>query len=144
MLPFGNAPLDDTGHQWRSQIDRFVQENQPLLAAVAWGLLQEWGETQDVLGIDLQPQPHFVRCSRLALEKLNRKVDRKIQEILGILDGYNPAEEVAAIAIGQGQIKLIYFQSDPFPPACFEQMGADLDSAIAQLEDRMQQIVKLA
>jgi hypothetical protein len=33
----------------------------------------------------------------------------KIQEILGILDNYNHQEEVAIIAINQGQIKLIYY-----------------------------------
>lgn len=118
-------------------LDLFVQENQQLLAALAWGLLQEWGESQDTLGIDLKPQPHFVRCSRTAIEELNQKVERKIQEILGILDGYNPQEEVVAIGIGEGKIKLINFQPEPLPPACFEQFGPNIELLIQQLEERM-------
>ncbi len=139
MIQFGISPSNDAANQWRSQVDRFVEENQTLLAAIAWGLLQEWGDTQDVLGIDLQPQPHFVRCSRTALEQLNQQVNRKIQEILGILDGYKPEQEVAMIAIATGQIKLIYFQNEPFPPDCFKQITGSLDESIEQLENLMKQ-----
>jgi hypothetical protein len=36
------------------------------------------GKSQtDTLGIDLQPEPHFIRCSRQSLEELNKNVDRK-------------------------------------------------------------------
>jgi len=71
---------DDPANQWRYQLDQFVQENQQELAGLMWGLLSEWGEdAQETLGIDLKPQPHFVCCSREALEKLNRKVNCKIQ-----------------------------------------------------------------
>lgn len=136
MIPFGTTPPDDEKNQWRYQLDRFVEENQQDLAALAWGLLQEWGDSGDMLGIDLQPKPHFVRCSRSAIETLNRQVNRQIQEILGVLDGYNPDEEVVAIAIANGQIKLINFQPDPSPPDCFEQLDCDLDRLIERLEAR--------
>lgn len=137
MIHFGDSPPDDIANQWRYQIDRFVQEHQTDLAALAWGLLQEWGDSQDALGIDLQPQPHFIRCSRQAIEELNQKVDRKIQEILGIIDNYNPQEEVAILAIGQGQIKLIHYQSDPPPPVCFDEKQKNLESLIETLETIM-------
>lgn len=40
-----------------------MKKNKQLLAALNWGLLQEWDKDKDLLGIDLQPQPHFVRYS---------------------------------------------------------------------------------
>jgi hypothetical protein len=139
MISLGNRPPDDEANQWRYVLDRFVAENQQELAALAWGLLQEWEDSKDALGIDLKPKPHFIRCSRAALEELNRKVERKIQEILGILDGYNPETEVAAIALAEGQVKLIYFQPELSPPICFEQSGENLDMLIQQLEERLQE-----
>ncbi|MEA5510030.1 hypothetical protein VB715_09665 [Crocosphaera sp. UHCC 0190] len=142
MIQFGDSPPDDLTNQWRYQLDRFVQENSGSLAALSWGLLAEWGDSRDALGIDLQPQPHFVRCSRPAIEELNRKVDRKIQEILGILDGYNPQEEVAILAMSQGQIKLIHYRSEPTPPQCFDEKKQDLDSLIQELETIMSQQIK--
>ncbi|MCU0537658.1 MAG: hypothetical protein MUD14_27545 [Hydrococcus sp. Prado102] len=137
MINLGNRPPNDEANQWRYLLDEFVEENQQALAALAWGLLQEWGDNKDSLGIDLKPKPHFVCCSRTSLEQLNRKVNRKIQEILGILDGYDPETEVAIVGIGEGQLKLIHFEPDPPPPVCFEQIEADLDVLIGQLEERM-------
>jgi hypothetical protein len=137
MFKFGNLPSSEATDSSSSQLDRFVQENQLLLAALVWGLRQEWGENQAILGIDFKPQPHFVCCSRGAIEELNRQVDNKIQEILGILDGYNPEQEIAIISIGSGQIKLIYCQTEPPPPVCFAQLDTDIDSVIQQLEMRM-------
>jgi hypothetical protein len=129
---------DDPANQWRYQLDQFVEENQEQLAALMWGLLAEWGEdSQETLGIDLKPQPHFICCSREALDKLNRKVNHKIQEIIGIIDRYNSSEEVAIVAIGDGQVKLIYFQPDPSPPECFDRLEVDLDTLIQQLEQKM-------
>jgi hypothetical protein len=129
---------DDPANQWRYQLDQFVEENQEQLAALMWGLLAEWGEdSQETLGIDLKPQPHFICCSREALDKLNRKVNHKIQEIIGIIDRYNSSEEVAIVAIGDGQIKLIYFQPDISPPECFDRLEIDLDTLIQQLEQKM-------
>ncbi|ACK67668.1 conserved hypothetical protein [Rippkaea orientalis PCC 8801] len=139
MIQFGSSPPGDQANQWRYQLDSFVEEHQNALAALAWGLLQEWDNHQDAIGIDLQPQPHFVRCSRQAIEELNKKVNRQIQEILGVLDGYNPQEEVVMIAIAKGQLKLIHFKPDPFPPVCFEEVSKTLEELIQTLEELMAQ-----
>ncbi len=133
-------PPDDAANRWRYLLDRFVEENQADLAALAWALKLEWGETKDVLGIDIKPTPHFVRCSREAIETLNRNVGRKIQEILGIIDGYKPEKEVVIIGIGEGQIKLIYFEPDLFPPQCYEKLNPDIDKLIPSLEEKAGQI----
>ncbi|HAC64229.1 MAG TPA: hypothetical protein DCF68_11985 [Cyanothece sp. UBA12306] len=137
MIQFGNSLPDDQVNQWRFQLDMFVEENQRSLAALAWGLLQEWDNNQETLGIDLQPQPHFVCCSRQSIGELNQKVNRQIQEILGVLDGYNPEEEVVIIAIGKGQLKLINFKPEPSPPLCFEQISSNLEQLIEDLEGLM-------
>lgn len=137
MIQFGTSLPDDRANRWRYKLDDFVEENQRPLAALAWGLLQEWNNDKDALGIDLQPQPHFVRCSRQAIEELNRKVKRQIQEVLGVLDGYNPQEEVVIIVIAKGQIKLINFKPNPFPPICFEKISSSLDELIKSLEELM-------
>jgi hypothetical protein len=139
MINLGSQPPNDEVNRWRFLLDEFVAENEQALAALAWGLLQEWGENKETLGIDLKPKPHFVCCSRATIETLNRKVNRKIQEIIGILDNYNPETEVVAIAIGEGQIKLLYFQPKPPPPDCFEQYGGNVDILIEQLEKRLQE-----
>lgn len=143
MLPLGTTLSDDAANQWRFQLDEFAKAHRPQLAALAWGFRQEWADTENHLGIDLEPQPHFVSCPRDAVEKLNQRVDSKLQEILGILDGYNPETEVAIMAIAKGQIKLIYFQPDPSPSECFENLGSDLDSLILDLETKLQKSVSL-
>lgn len=143
MLPLGTTLPDDAANQWRFQLDEFAKAHRPQLAALAWGFRQEWTDTENHLGIDLEPQPHFVSCPRDAVEKLNQRVDSKLQEILGILDGYDPATEVAIMAIAKGQIKLIYFQPDPSPLECFENLGFDLDSLILELETKLQETVSL-
>lgn len=143
MIQFNDPQLNDQENQWRYKLDQFVEENQELLAAVFWGLRQEWGDTKETLGIDLKPTPHFVCCTREAIETLNRKVNRKIQEILGILDGYDPKEEVAIIGIGNGQVKLIYYKPETPPPVCFAQMNQDLGEMIAQLEQKMAQSLSI-
>lgn len=143
MLPLGTTLPDDAENQWRFQLDEFAKANRPNLAALAWGFRQEWADTDNHLGIDLEPQPHFVSCAKDAVEKLNQRVDSKLQEILGILDGYDPETEVAIIAIAKGQIKLIYFQPDPSPSECFVNAGSDLDSLILELETKLQKTVTL-
>ncbi|PSF34576.1 hypothetical protein C7H19_18600 [Aphanothece hegewaldii CCALA 016] len=143
MIQFNNPPLNNVEDEWRYKLDQFVEENQESLAAVSWGLHQEWGNTKETLGIDLKPSPHFVCCSREALETLNKKVNRKVQEILGILDGYDPREEVAIIGIGNGQIKLVYFKPETSPPDCYAQSEQDLDTLIGQLEQKMAKYLSL-
>ena len=144
MLPLGTTLPDDAENQWRFQLDEFAKANRHQLAALAWGFRQEWADTENHLGIDLEPQPHFVSCPRDAVEKLNQRVNSKLQEILGILDGYNPETEVAIMAIAKGQIKLIYFQPDPSPSECFVNAGSDLDSLILELETKLQKSVSFA
>ncbi len=120
--------------KWRWQLDNFVDENEAKLAALAWGLQQEWGDKNSILGIDLKPQPHFVCCNRESLEKLNLSTKGHLQEILGLIDGYQPEKEVLIIAIGQGQVKLIHFQPQIKPPDSFEAENRDIDRLIKELE----------
>jgi hypothetical protein len=143
MIPLGQKPPDDPANPWRYQLDRFVRANQKALAAIAWGLRQEWGETDEALGIDLRPTPHFICCDRANLEALNEQVDGQIQEILGVLDGYDPKTEVAIVAIAQGQLKLIHYQPETSPPDCFQQLGRELGEVIALLEAKMAETVSL-
>jgi hypothetical protein len=81
--------------------------------------LQEWCNDKDVLGIDLRPQPCFVPCSPQVSEELNKKVKQQIKKVLGILDGYNPQEEVVIIVITKRKIKLINFKPKLFIPIFF-------------------------
>ncbi len=129
-------PNDRKNDSWL-KVDNFVKVNGQDLAALVWGLFLEWDKSNDILGIDLKPKPHFVRCSRQAIEELNENVNCNLQEVLGILDGLKREEEVAAIAIGSGQIKLINFQPELPPPLCFEQATATLDQLIEQLEENL-------
>ena len=128
---------------WQRQLDGFVEMNQKELAALAWGLHLQWGEQPDTLGIDLKPTPHFVACPKSAIEQLNKNVKNRLQEILGIVDGYQPEKEVLMIGIGSDHVKLIYFESEPSPPDCFEQVGKDVDTLLKQLEELMTSQIKL-
>ncbi|MEL6438351.1 MAG: hypothetical protein AAFQ80_03695 [Cyanobacteria bacterium J06621_8] len=141
--------LDDNrpeiaAQKWRSQLDLFVTDYETQLAALAWGLKQEWGEAKDVLGIDLQPTPHFVACSSDSLEKLNKNTKGRIQEILGIVDGYDLTVEVVIIAIGEGQVKLLNFQPDPPPAECFAATDGNLDKLIQTLEGALAKYITSA
>jgi hypothetical protein len=129
---------------WQSQLDRFVKDNRQEFAALTWGLHLQWGEEPNTLGIDLKPTPHFVVCPKSTIEKLNQNVENRLQEILGIVDGYQPEKEVLMIGIGFDHVKLIYFESDPTPPDCFQQVGKDVDTLLTHLEDSMNQIINLS
>ncbi|HHP7232845.1 MAG TPA: hypothetical protein ACFCUY_18555 [Xenococcaceae cyanobacterium] len=120
--------------KWRWQLDNFVEENEAKLSALAWGLQQEWNDKTSLLGIDLKPQPHFVCCSGESLTKLNQNTKGRLQEILGLIDGYQPEKEVLIIAIGEGQVKLIHFQPDVTPPDNFEAESCDIERLIEDLE----------
>jgi hypothetical protein len=136
-----NPNPNETAEAWKPKLDQFVKNNEQKLAAVAWGLYQErkQNNNDDVLGIDLHPNPRFVNCPRPALEKLNQNVEGKIQEILGIVDNHNPEEEVVIIGLGDGQIKLLYFQPELSPPQCFDQATENLDTIMESLEIRLLQ-----
>jgi hypothetical protein len=137
MIAIGNFQAREP-EVWRVQLDRFVVAHQLELAALAWGLSLEGAfeqEGQDILGIDLKPLPHFVYCSKVALEDLNKTVGHQIQEILGLVENHKRDQEVLILAIGDGQVKLINYQSDPSPPACFEKVG----EGVMDLLDRLEQ-----
>lgn len=141
MIMFGSPqPIEEEG--WRQQLGQFAKANQPELAALAWGLFLERGATDDTLGIDIAPQPHFVSCPRTAIAALNQQVDNQLQEILGVVDAHNPEKEVLIIGIGNGQIKLIQFEPEPPPPVLFEQVAADVDTLLERLEQRLSEQVK--
>ncbi|MBZ8180712.1 beta-carboxysome assembly chaperone CcmS [Oscillatoria salina] len=130
-------------NDWQYQLDKFVKSHQQELAALAWGLSQEQGETTDTLGIDIKPTPHFVCCPKTAIETLNQNANNHLQEILGLVEGYQPEVEVLMIGIGEGEIKLIYFQPETPPPQCFEQLGQNTNSLLTNLEEQMKQELKI-
>ncbi len=132
---FGKPQPERLEDKWKRQLDRFVKENQKELAALSWGLFLEKGESDETLGIDLQPTPHFVYCPRGAIEKLNQNVENYLQEVLGIIDAHQANKEVLMIGIGNDQIKVIQFEPEPPPPNCFEQVGKDVDTLLTQLEE---------
>jgi hypothetical protein len=136
---FGRPQPERAEDKWKYQLERFAQDHQPELAALSWGLFLERGESEDTLGIDLQPTPHFVYCPKTAIAQLNRRVQNQIQEILGIVDAHKAEKEVLIIGIGNDQIKLIQFEPEPPPPACFEQVGQDVDTLLEQLEQRLKE-----
>jgi hypothetical protein len=129
--------LNNKENQWRGELDQFAQNYAQELAALVWGLSQEWEDKTDTLGIDLKPKPHFVVCERKAIEELNQKVNGNLQEILGILDGYDPEKETVIIGIGEGQIKLINYEPKIAPKICFNQLDVDIETLINDLENKM-------
>ncbi|MBD0345086.1 MAG: hypothetical protein ICV63_09750 [Coleofasciculus sp. Co-bin14] len=137
MIMFGRPQPEREEDWWKHQLDRFVSDNKQELAALSWGLFLERGESEDTLGIDLQPTPHFVYCPKQAIAELNRRVENNLQEILGIVDAHQPEKEVLIIGIGNDQIKLIQYEPEPAPPACFEQVAVDVDTLLNQLEQRL-------
>ncbi|PLZ08875.1 hypothetical protein [Fischerella thermalis] len=131
---FGTTQPESPNNQWCRQLDQFVKVHQLELAALAWGLWLENGDTQGTIGIDLQPQPRFVYCPKEAIEKLNESVENRLQEVLGIIEHYQPEVEVVMVAIGKEQIKLIHYEPQPAPPECFAEVGKDVDSLLNMLE----------
>jgi hypothetical protein len=142
-MMFGNTESESGDYKWRRQLDKFVKENQQELAALFWGLWLENGKNQGTIGIDLQPTPHFVYCPQAAIEKLNDKVENRLQEILGIIENNQPEIEVVMIGIGQGEIKLVQFAPEPTPPDCFQQIGQNVDELLVVLEKRMSEQINI-
>lgn len=139
MFRIGNKELETAENLWRRQLAQFARDNQKDLAALSWGLWLERQNKEEALGINLKPVPHFVYCSRQAVEELNRKVNNYLGEVLGVIDNHNPEKEVLIIGIGEGQLKLIQFQTEPAPPVCFQQIGADVNTLLDRLEERLSQ-----
>lgn len=142
MFDLGDNRPEIAEQKWRSQLDFFVTDYEQQLAALVWGLKQEWGESNDVLGIDLQPTPHFVACSQDSLKKLDKNTKGRIQEVLGIIDGHDSAIEVVIIVIAEGQVKLINFQPETTPVDCFAATDGDLDQLISSLESALKNYIK--
>ena len=133
-----SIPQPETAdNKWRRQLDKFVKNNQPELAALFWGLWLENGNSQGTIGIDFQPTPHFVYCPQSEIEKLNDRVENRLQEILGIIDNHKPETEVVMIGIGKGEIKLIQFAPKSSPETCFDEIGKDVDGLLDLLEQRL-------
>lgn len=135
MMRPGTPPANDD--QWRKQLDRFVKQNSQELAALAWGLHQQNPDSDDTLGIDIDPKPHFITCPRSAIEALNQKVDNRLREMMGVIDNHNPDVEVLIVGVGKGQLQAIQYQPQPAPPQCFEDVGEDVDTLLDRLEQRM-------
>lgn len=135
MFGLSSTPPNQQESKWRSPLNEFIKANQQELAALVWGLYLEWEDKNNILGIDLKPKPHFVTCSRSSIEELNRKVHNNLREVLGVLDGYKPEEEVIIIVIADSQINLIDFKPEPPPPDCFAQLNLDIARSIQLLEE---------
>ncbi len=138
-MMFNTNQTETRENKWRYQLDRFVKNHQQELAALAWGLWVQNGNSQGTIGIDLQPTPHFVYCPQDAIANLNDKVDNRLQELLGIIDNYKPESEVVMIGIGKGEVKLIYFEPETAPPDCFQQLGKEVDGLLESLETQMRE-----
>jgi len=137
-MQFGSSKNEQTQEKWRWQIDNFVDEHETELAALTWGLQQEWNDNnQTILGIDLKPEPHFVACNKEQLEKLNQSTKGFLREVLGLLDGYKPEIEVLNLVIGEGQVKLIHFQPQNSPPECSVSLKTDIDTLVSNLETKL-------
>ena len=136
MLPFESLSPREKD-DWRLHLDRFVEENQHQLAALVWAWRQQKKDPEIVFGIDLKPKPHFFSSSQSAIQSLNQQLNGQIQEILGILEHHDPADEVILLALYEGQIKLLYFQPTPLPPVCFEQQTLKVNELLDQLENAL-------
>ncbi|MUL35268.1 beta-carboxysome assembly chaperone CcmS [Gloeocapsopsis dulcis] len=134
---FGSPQPHSQEITWRRQLDQFAKANQQELAALSWGLWLENGDNQGMLGINLKPQPHFVYCPKSAIKTLNDNVENQIQEILGIVDNYQPEKEVLIIGIGSEQIKLIHYEPEPAPPICYAQLATDVNTLLERLEQHL-------
>lgn len=139
-MQFGSSKNNQTQEKWRWQIDNFVEAHSTQIAALTWGLQQEWNDGNNtILGIDLKPQPHFVACNKEQIEKLNQSTKGRLQEVLGLIDGYQPEIEVLNLVIGEGQVKLIHFQPQTSPSNCFQSEQNDLDRLIEILEAKLKE-----
>lgn len=135
---FGSRPPQTDSEPWKYRLDQFARDCRPQIAALSWSFHLANPETTDVLGIDLQPQPHFVTCPRRAVETLNKNVAHQLQEVLGLLDAYNPETEVLMLAIGDGQIKILFFEPDLTPPAAYESLDEPvLETLMVELEEEL-------
>lgn len=140
MLPLGVSLADDAANQWRFYLDDFVKEYPTELAAIAWGLAQEWQDPLAFLGLDLLPQPHFIRYTYQDLENFNQRVGNHLQEVLGIVKNHDRETEVAILVLGPGQVKLLFFQPPLSPQQCWAQLAQDLETLQQTLETHLSRL----
>jgi hypothetical protein len=142
-MQFGSSKDSQTQEKWRWQIDNFAEDHANQLAALTWGLQQEWKDSNStILGIDLKPKPHFVACTKEQIAKLNRSTRGHLQEILGLIDGYQPDIEVLNLVIGEGQVKLIHFQLQTSPADCWNLEAKNVEQLVEELETKLQEYLK--
>jgi|GEM_PF-323003 len=135
-----NRPLKKA---WVEQLEAFVRGQQHTLAALNWALHLEQGAEQDTIAVDFEPTPHLVFCRRDAIVALNEQVNNQLREVIGILNGHKPEQEVFILGIGPGQsceFKLIQFQPEPAPPACYEQRSETAAELVTQLEGELKRL----
>lgn len=140
MTPSNHSPHDPKHWPWQEKLAKFVADHKPDLAALAWVVAHNQGETPGLIGVDFEPTPHLVFCSVEAIAALNQKVENQLQEILGLIDGYQPDKEVLLLGIGSRddlKIKLVQFEPDPTPPACYEALTVEPEALWQQLESNL-------
>lgn len=125
---------------WQN-LKEFVAEHQQLLAALSWRFYQEKEETGEILGLELHPKPQFVACSQHAIETLNQNADNRLREMLGIVEGYKPEEEVLIIGMGRDRLQLVFFTPEPSPPECCEEVGKDLYTLLDEVEAKLADLI---
>ncbi|NJN62882.1 MAG: hypothetical protein HC795_16395 [Coleofasciculaceae cyanobacterium RL_1_1] len=123
------------------RIDRFVRDYRREFAALVWGYdraieaQNAQNGDREYLGIDLQPAPHFITCTRAQIEALNAKVDNRLREAIGVLEGYDPNKEVLVVGIADGQVQIIVFLcEDPTPEQEFQALGVGVEDLLDRLE----------
>ncbi len=137
MTASNDSPRDPKNWPWQEKLAKFVADHKQDLAALAWVVAQNQGETPGVIGVDFEPAPHLVFCSVEAIATLNQKVENQLQEILGLIDGYQPDKEVLLLGIGSSddlKLKLVQFEPDPTPQACYQALTVEPESLWHQLE----------
>lgn len=138
----GRIESNQAEDRWRRQLAEFARANERELAALSWGLWQENQHNDSAIGIDMTPTPHFIYCPKSAIEQLNLNTNSLLQEIVGVVEAFNPEKEVLIFGINHGQIKLIEFEIDPPPPVCFEEVGADVNTLLDRLEARLKEYIE--
>lgn len=138
----GTHPSEKAEDRWRYELADFAKANQHELAALSWALWLENEHNDSAIGIDLEPTPHFVYCPKSAILKLNENVSNRLQEIVGVVEGFNPEKEVLLVGLNKGQIKLIEFETQPPPPECFDRVDMDVDALLERLENRLKETME--
>ena len=144
MFSSSPAENDPRSALLSKKLDQFSKTHQQPLAALAWAFRQQFLADADNspvphLGIDLEPTPHFISCEPAIIAQFNEKIDRRLNELVGILEGSDPETEVAIFVVTPAQFKLIFFQPEMSPSDCFQALNLSLETLQHQLEMALQQ-----